>query len=127
MFSKLTLSAVVLAFAGTAAAGGSPPVTTTVTVTAPAPTGTEPASQCDTAPVQCCDSVGTAGSSVVAPILSNLGIIVQDSDVPVGITCSPLSIIGVGGNDCSANAVCCENNDFNGLVAIGCVPVNLNL
>ncbi|THU91485.1 hypothetical protein K435DRAFT_674080, partial [Dendrothele bispora CBS 962.96] len=56
-----------------------------------------------------------------------LGIVVQDVNALVGVTCSPISVIGVGGDSCSANPVCCENNSFNGIVALGCVPVDLSL
>ena len=28
----------------------------------------------------------------------------------LGVGCSPISVIGVGGNSCSANPVCCTNN-----------------
>ncbi|KAJ2931467.1 hypothetical protein H1R20_g5558, partial [Candolleomyces eurysporus] len=86
-----------------------------------------PASQCNTGPIQCCDSLQTAGAPAVAPILALLGVVVQDVNVPVGVTCSPISVIGVPGNSCSAQAVCCEKNGFNGVVAIGCTPVDLNL
>ncbi|THU91476.1 fungal hydrophobin [Dendrothele bispora CBS 962.96] len=87
----------------------------------------EPASQCNTGPVQCCNSVQSADSKSVAGLLSLLGIVVQDVNALVGVTCSPISVIGVGGDSCSANPVCCENNSFNGIVAIGCVPVDLSL
>ncbi|KAF5346282.1 hypothetical protein D9758_011498 [Tetrapyrgos nigripes] len=84
-------------------------------------------SQCNTGPIQCCDSVDKAGSSAVSPILGLLGVVIQDLNVLVGINCSPISVIGVGGDSCSATPVCCENNTFNGLIAVGCVPVIINL
>ncbi|THU84056.1 fungal hydrophobin, partial [Dendrothele bispora CBS 962.96] len=86
-----------------------------------------PASQCNTAPVQCCDTVGSASDPAISKELGILGITVQDVTALVGLTCSPISVIGVGGDSCSANPVCCENNSFNGLVALGCVPVDLSL
>ncbi|TDL24350.1 fungal hydrophobin, partial [Rickenella mellea] len=87
-----------------------------------------PASQCNTAPVQCCNSVQPAGSSAVSKILALLGVVVQDVNVPVGLTCSPITAVGVGsGASCNNQAVCCENNSFNGIVAIGCTPVNIAL
>ncbi|KAI5122415.1 hypothetical protein M0805_002965 [Coniferiporia weirii] len=96
-------------------------------VAIPAP-GAEPASECNTAPVQCCDSVTSAGSSAAAPILASIGVVVQDLNIPVGLTCSPISVVGVGsGATCSENAVCCEDNSHGGLVSIGCVPVDLDL
>ncbi|KAF5325860.1 hypothetical protein D9611_000545 [Ephemerocybe angulata] len=82
---------------------------------------------CNTDPIQCCQSVQTAGSPDVTKIFGLLGISVEDVNVLVGLTCSPISVIGVPGNSCSAQPVCCTNNTFNGVVAIGYTPVNLNL
>ncbi|KAJ4474838.1 fungal hydrophobin [Lentinula aciculospora] len=131
MFSRVStvafyaLSACAILAAATP--GGQPtthPVTTTVTVTAPATTSTEPASSCSTGPIQCCDDTTTAGSGTGAAILGLLGIVVQDINVLLGITCSPVTIIG-GVSTCDAQAVCCEDNSWGGLVSIGCVPVTL--
>ncbi|THU90097.1 fungal hydrophobin, partial [Dendrothele bispora CBS 962.96] len=90
----------------------------------PATTQTIPASQCNTGSIQCCNS---ASSPAATELCGLLGIVVQDPNLLVGLTCNPISIIGIGGNSCNAQPVCCENNDFNGVVAIGCVPVNINL
>ncbi|GLB42733.1 putative fungal hydrophobin [Lyophyllum shimeji] len=129
MFSRLSTAFFYLlaAFAVIAAAmpGGEP--TKTVTVTAnPNPTPI-PASQCNTGDIQCCNSVQSATSSPATLLLGLLGIVLSDLNVLVGITCNPISVIGVGGNSCTAQPVCCQNNNFNGLIAIGCTPVNLNL
>ncbi|RXW17269.1 hypothetical protein EST38_g8586 [Candolleomyces aberdarensis] len=86
-----------------------------------------PPSQCNTGPIQCCNSVQAAGAPAVSTLFALLGIVVQDVNIPVGVTCSPISVIGLPGNSCSAQTVCCENNTFNGVVAIGCTPVNINL
>lgn len=82
--------------------------------------------QCSTGPVQCCNSV-THASDKGASLLATLLGIVLPADAAVGITCSPLSVLGIGGNSCNAQTVCCENNNFNGLIAIGCTPININL
>ncbi|KAF6749982.1 fungal hydrophobin [Ephemerocybe angulata] len=92
--------------------------------TEPAPI---PASQCNTGPIQCCNSLQAANTPAVSTLLGLLGIVVQPITALVGLTCSPISIIGLPGNSCSAQPVCCTNNSFNGLVAIGCTPVNINL
>lgn len=63
---------------------------------APVPGG-EPASSCSTAPVQCCETVTSAGSSAASGILAAIGVVVQDVNAVVGLTCSPISVIGVGG------------------------------
>ncbi|PSS06513.1 hypothetical protein PHLCEN_2v3680 [Hermanssonia centrifuga] len=72
-----------------------PPVTTTITetVTAPASTVTS-VSQCNTGPVQCCQSVQSASSGGIVDLLGLLGIVLQDLNVLVGLTCSPVSVIG---------------------------------
>ncbi|KAL7284176.1 hypothetical protein ACG7TL_001458 [Trametes sanguinea] len=67
-----------------------------------------------------------AGSVAGSAILGLLGIVLQDVNVLLGLNCSPITVIGVGtGNACDAEAVCCENNSFGGLISIGCVPVSL--
>ncbi|KAJ3524072.1 hypothetical protein NMY22_g11165 [Coprinellus aureogranulatus] len=101
---------------------------TLAAVAVASPGGTPPpASQCNTGPIQCCNSVQAANTPAVATLLGLLGVVVQDVTALVGVTCSPLSVIGVGGNSCSAQPVCCTNNSFNGVVAIGCTPININL
>ncbi|KAK0205203.1 hydrophobin-251 [Desarmillaria ectypa] len=82
---------------------------------------------CTTGAVQCCQSVQSATSTPVSTLLGLLGVVLGNLGVDVGITCSPISVIGVGGNSCSAQTVCCEDNSFNGLIAIGCTPINIGL
>ncbi|KAJ3719578.1 hydrophobin 2 [Lentinula guzmanii] len=91
----------------------------TLAVATPAPRDT-----CSTGPVQCCQSVEPASSSGAASILSLLGIVLQDLTVDVGLTCSPITVIGTS-SSCSAQAVCCEDNSHGGLISIGCLPVTL--
>ncbi|KAJ3991682.1 fungal hydrophobin [Lentinula boryana] len=128
MFSRISI-ATFYAFSAFAilavATPGGKPATTTITATAPAPTTTETAGQCTTGELQCCTSTETAGSAAGAAILGLLGVVVQDVDVLLGLTCSPITVIGVGNSGCSASAVCCEDNSWGGLVSIGCVPVSL--
>ncbi|EIW58088.1 fungal hydrophobin, partial [Trametes versicolor FP-101664 SS1] len=80
---------------------------------------------CSTGPIQCCESTESAASPDGVALLDSLGVVVQGVNVLLGLGCSPISVIGAGGGACSANAVCCENNSFGGLVSIGCVPVIL--
>ncbi|KDR78085.1 hypothetical protein GALMADRAFT_138229 [Galerina marginata CBS 339.88] len=86
-----------------------------------------PASQCNTNQLQCCDSTGTATETSIASLLGLLGIAVQSVTALVGVTCSPITAIGTGANSCSAQPVCCTNNSFHGVVALGCSPVDLTL
>ncbi|EIW85902.1 fungal hydrophobin, partial [Coniophora puteana RWD-64-598 SS2] len=94
---------------------------------APASTSTEPASQCDTGSLQCCNSVQKASDPSTNALLGLLGIVLDNLDVLVGITCSPIQVLSSDGGSCTAEPVCCENNNFNGLISLGCSPVNLNL
>ncbi|OSC97263.1 fungal hydrophobin [Trametes coccinea BRFM310] len=93
---------------------------------APVPGGGGSGSSCSTGAIQCCDSVVPADSAAAAGILAGLGIVVQDVNALVGLTCSPITVVGVGSGDgCSANAVCCEDNSHGSLISLGCVPVSL--
>jgi len=87
------------------------------------PSGTP--SQCNTGSTLCCNSTSTAGAQ--SALLGLLGIVLQDVNALVGLGCSPISVIGAGGNSCSQQPVCCSNNNFNGIIAIGCTPININL
>ncbi|KAK0236362.1 hydrophobin-251 [Armillaria nabsnona] len=84
-------------------------------------------SGCTTGETQCCQSVQSTPSDPVATLLGLLGVALGSIGANVGVTCSPISVIGIGGNSCSAQTVCCEDNSFNGLVALGCTPINVGL
>ncbi|PSR72528.1 hypothetical protein PHLCEN_2v11598 [Hermanssonia centrifuga] len=103
--------------------GGSPP-TKTVTVTAPAATVTT-VSQCNTGSIQCCNQVISSTSTQANLLLGLLGVVLDGVAVPLGLGCSPISVVGIGNGACSASPVCCENNSIGGLINIGCVPIIL--
>ncbi|EIN06927.1 fungal hydrophobin [Punctularia strigosozonata HHB-11173 SS5] len=99
---------------------------------AASPTQLSARQSCDTGSIQCCDSTTTTSDPVTSLLLGLLGIVVSGVDIPIGLNCSPISVVGVGGNSCSASPVCCTNTDnakglLSGLIGIGCVPVNLSL
>ena len=54
---------------------------------------------CSTGAIQCCQSVQAANSVAASTLLATLGVVVQDVTTPIGITCSPITAIGVGGGD----------------------------
>ncbi|TFK51392.1 fungal hydrophobin [Heliocybe sulcata] len=100
----------------------------TLAVATPTPGGqpAEPAGNCNTGPVQCCNSVQSASDPVVSTLAGLLGIVLPDANAMVGLTCSPITVIGAaGGASCSAHPVCCENNSYGSLISTGCVPVTL--
>ncbi|KIJ48249.1 hypothetical protein M422DRAFT_162840 [Sphaerobolus stellatus SS14] len=90
---------------------------------APAPI---PISQCNTGNAQCCNTVESASTPSAAQLLGLLGIVVQGVDALVGLGCTPITVIGAGqGANCAQQPVCCTNNNFNGLINVGCTPLSL--
>ncbi|PCH34690.1 fungal hydrophobin, partial [Wolfiporia cocos MD-104 SS10] len=83
--------------------------------------------QCNTGPVQCCDSLERASAPRASSLLAALGVMLGDEDTLVGMGCSNAGVDVLGGNSCDATPVCCENNTFNGLINIGCSPIIINL
>ncbi|KDR75556.1 hypothetical protein GALMADRAFT_68547 [Galerina marginata CBS 339.88] len=82
---------------------------------------------CDTGDIQCCNATQQSSITSLGLLSSLLGISLPNIAGLIGLSCSPISVLGVGGNSCSAQPVCCTNNSFNGLVALGCTPININL
>lgn len=76
----------------------------TVAVASGTPPAPIPPSQCNTGPIQCCQSTGFADEPALSNILATLGIDVQDLNVFLGATCSPISVIGLPGSSWSVIA-----------------------
>ncbi|KAH8829244.1 hypothetical protein DL96DRAFT_1708397 [Flagelloscypha sp. PMI_526] len=53
--------------------------------------------QCNGGEVQCCNTV-TDSNDKVASLLAGLLDIALPANVPIGLSCSPLNIVGIGGN-----------------------------
>ncbi|KAF9451557.1 fungal hydrophobin [Macrolepiota fuliginosa MF-IS2] len=107
MFAKLSVVAILTAIA----------VAQTTTV-----------NKCNVGSLQCCQSVQKGSSEAAQKQLAAVGALLGNGDILVGLQCNPISAaIGAGtGSNCNANPVCCKNNSFNGVVAIGCVAANGN-
>ncbi|KXN81694.1 Hydrophobin-3 [Leucoagaricus sp. SymC.cos] len=82
--------------------------------------------QCNVGSVNCCNSVQSASSTNFGDLFGPLSSLIGPISGNIGFTCSPTTVGGTSGNSCSAQTVCCENNHFNGLIAIGCSPININ-
>ncbi|TFK70882.1 fungal hydrophobin [Pluteus cervinus] len=88
---------------------------------------------CNTGSIQCCANTQTL-TTTLASLLEGGGLLGLSADVLlpnigalIGASCSPISALGLGGNSCSQQSVCCTNNSFGGLIALGCSPVNINV
>ena len=62
----------------------------------PTPGGGSGSGSCSTGPIQCCNTVEKASDPAAAGILSSIGVVVQDVNALVGLTCSPVTVVGVG-------------------------------
>nr|AAL57034.1 hydrophobin [Pleurotus ostreatus] len=91
---------------------------------APIPTGqtNQPTTnQCNTGPVQCCDTTQSASDPINIPGMGLVHVSNANGLVAFG-NCSPLVS---GGSKCNNQAVCCNGTEFNGLVNVGCTNVSL--
>ncbi|KAG6828114.1 hypothetical protein H0H92_009166 [Tricholoma furcatifolium] len=98
---------------------------------------------CSTGEETCCDSIQDVSASAISPLVlilihaknanvatllgTILGAAAQGVTGQVGLTCTPVSALAVGGTSCSQQTVCCSDNNFNGVVALGCTPINANV
>lgn len=53
-----------------------------------------------------------AGSDAVSSILGTIGVVVQNLELLVGVTCTPITIVGINNGECAAHPLCCKDNDF---------------
>ncbi|OSD00418.1 hypothetical protein PYCCODRAFT_1371254 [Trametes coccinea BRFM310] len=115
------------------------PTVHTHSIATPSPTGSGspgagagsgaiPPGECNTGSIQCCDQVQDAKSEQMSGIMSSLGIDPLGVTGLAGTSCSPIDILALGGGDsCTQMPVCCNNNTYQGLINIGCVPILLQL
>ncbi|KAJ7469691.1 hypothetical protein FB451DRAFT_1368617 [Mycena latifolia] len=73
---------------------------------------------------QCCSSVQSSSSSAVAAVAALLGLNLSGLNVPIGLGCSPITVIG---NNCGGTEVTCDapEKEFGSLIAINCIPITL--
>jgi len=81
---------------------------------------------CNTGEMHCCNQTQTAQSVKKTDLAALLGLDLGSIQGLVGTSCTPLTAVGLAGNSCSQQPVCCTDNHFNGLVVVGCSPINVN-
>ncbi|KAF5315636.1 hypothetical protein D9611_004971 [Ephemerocybe angulata] len=81
---------------------------------------------CSTGSLECCKDM-TSGTSAPATAIAKLLGITGSLGKFVGFTCSPINVPGAGGTHCTQQVVCCNNNSFNGVIALGCMPFNAGI
>ncbi|KIJ51344.1 hypothetical protein M422DRAFT_157875, partial [Sphaerobolus stellatus SS14] len=81
--------------------------------------------QCNTGAVQCCNSIEKADSPSATRLLGLVGATVADPNVLVGLGCTDVNVLAANGLNCAQQPACCEENQFNGLVNVGCTPASL--
>ncbi|KIK59441.1 hypothetical protein GYMLUDRAFT_44432 [Collybiopsis luxurians FD-317 M1] len=80
---------------------------------------------CSTGPVQCCDTYTSASDPAAASALGLIGVVLQDLNVGVGLTCSPITGIGASLTSCNSQALCCTDDSHGSLISLGCAPIAL--
>ncbi|KAF7342281.1 Hydrophobin 2 [Mycena venus] len=71
---------------------------------------------------QCCSSVQSSSSTAVGLVAALLGLDLSGLNVPIGLSCSPITVIG---NNCGGTTVTCDapKEEWGGLIAINCLPI----
>ncbi|KAJ7244084.1 hydrophobin [Mycena rebaudengoi] len=73
---------------------------------------------------QCCQSVLPTSATAVSAVAALLGIDLTGLNVPIGLSCSPITVLG---NNCGSTTVTCAapEKQWGGLIAINCIPITL--
>ncbi|EMD35896.1 hypothetical protein CERSUDRAFT_96121 [Gelatoporia subvermispora B] len=83
--------------------------------------------QCSTAQIQCCDTMASGDSDHMRAVGKALKMDI-DPGKTYGTGCTAGGMAGVGGGTtCTSAPMCCENNDFGGLIGLGCMSIPINL
>ncbi|KAJ6599788.1 hydrophobin 2, partial [Mycena vulgaris] len=71
---------------------------------------------------QCCNSVVSSTDDAASAVAAALGLDLTGLNVPIGLTCSPIT---VAGNNCGSTSVTCDapDKEWGGLIAINCIPI----
>ncbi|KAF5389768.1 hypothetical protein D9757_005956 [Collybiopsis confluens] len=92
-------------------------------IATPTPRDDELANSCTIGSLECCGSFASVIIPTAADIFTPFDVGVPGLNVILGFNCSTFPNPITAGSSCSAprHAVCCENNNFNRLIALNCV------
>ncbi|KAI0033490.1 fungal hydrophobin [Vararia minispora EC-137] len=79
---------------------------------------------CNSGSTQCCNSIQPASSQQAADLLSLIGVNLQGLNIPIGIDCTPINVLGIGSNSCQQQVACCQGGT-SGTIGLGCVPIGI--
>ncbi|KAK2467158.1 hypothetical protein APHAL10511_000707 [Amanita phalloides] len=82
-------------------------------------------SECSTGKQVCCNSEFEHYDHLNARQRGFLDTIFEGLDIQNALTCSDFTIIGLSGNKCNSQSVCCSHVEQNALIGIACSPINL--
>ncbi|KAJ6455927.1 hypothetical protein C8R47DRAFT_1328864 [Mycena vitilis] len=93
-----------------------------ITLAAAMPNGVPPPPVTPPTSAQCCGSVVSPTSSAASGVAALLGLDLTGIDVPVGLSCSAITVIG---ENCGGTSVTCDapEAEWAGLIAINCIPI----
>ncbi|KAL2835285.1 hypothetical protein BDW59DRAFT_6021 [Aspergillus cavernicola] len=79
-------------------------------------------------PVQCCGRHGSAEDPTILSMAQVLGVDIRGTPgTMIALNCNPITVTGQALSSCGETPVCCRENLLNGLINVGCVPVELNV
>ncbi|KAJ6597542.1 hydrophobin 2 [Mycena vulgaris] len=93
-----------------------------ITLAAAIPTTTPPVTPPTS--LQCCSNVEPSSSSAASIVAAALGLDLTGLVVDVGLSCSPITVIG---NNCGGTTVTCDapEEEWGDLIAINCIPITV--
>ncbi|KAF8697512.1 hypothetical protein AX14_001352 [Amanita brunnescens Koide BX004] len=81
---------------------------------------------CNVGTVHCCNSIQNSHSQQVETLAGQDVDLLRGLTGNVGLGCTVIGAVGLGGNSCSAQPACCSNNKINGLITVDCSPINVH-
>ncbi|KAF5320997.1 hypothetical protein D9619_001642 [Psilocybe cf. subviscida] len=80
---------------------------------------------CSGGQINCCNSTQQSNQLNLGQLGGLLGISLPNLGGLIGLTCSSIALLNALNQGCASQQVCCTNNSFNGLIALGCTAINL--